>query len=156
MLRGLLAGQPFQYNGKHHQVKPTDFMLPPPPVQRPHPPIWVVGGWPAPKSMRRAARADGWLPNLVVKDGPAGKLTPEALREGIAFIRELREAEGLPMDGYDVIAEGVTPADHSGPHAEVRAWESAGATWWIEGDWSVERPAVREYALQRLTAGPPR
>ena len=60
------------------------------------------------------------------------------------------------MDGYDVIAEGVTPVGEPAAHAEVQAWEAAGATWWIEGDWSVDRPAVREYALQRLAAGPPR
>jgi alkanesulfonate monooxygenase SsuD/methylene tetrahydromethanopterin reductase-like flavin-dependent oxidoreductase (luciferase family) len=157
VVRGLLGGQPFSHDGKHYRVTPTDFMLPPPPVQQPHPPIWVVGGWPAPKSMRRAARADGWLPNLVTKDAPAGKLTPALLGEGVAFIRELRAAEGLPMAGYDVITEGVTsPDDPAAARAEVEAWQEAGATWWIEGDWSVERDTVREYALQRLSAGPPR
>jgi alkanesulfonate monooxygenase SsuD/methylene tetrahydromethanopterin reductase-like flavin-dependent oxidoreductase (luciferase family) len=157
VVRGLLSGEPFAYDGKHYQVKPTDFMLPPPPVQRPHPPIWVVGGWPAPRSMRRAARADGWLPNLLAPAGPPGKPTPDTLREGVAFIREVREAGGLPMAGYDVITEGVTPAaDPAAAREEVAAWQAAGATWWIEGDWSVERTTVQEYAMQRLSAGPPR
>jgi alkanesulfonate monooxygenase SsuD/methylene tetrahydromethanopterin reductase-like flavin-dependent oxidoreductase (luciferase family) len=157
VVRGLLGGQPFTHDGRHHHVTPTDFMLPPPPVQQPHPPIWVVGGWPAPKSMRRAARADGWLPNLLATDGPPGKPTPDTIREGIAFIRELRAAEGLPMAGYDIIAEGVTsPDDPAAARAEVEAWQEAGATWWIEGDWSVERSTVKEYALHRLAAGPPR
>jgi alkanesulfonate monooxygenase SsuD/methylene tetrahydromethanopterin reductase-like flavin-dependent oxidoreductase (luciferase family) len=157
VVRGLLSGEPFGYDGKHYQVKPTDFMVPPPPVQRPHPPIWVVGGWPAPRSMRRAARADGWLPNLLATGGPSGKPTPDTIREGIAFIRELRASEGLPMDGYDVITEGVTsPDDAAAARAEVQAWEAAGATWWIEADWSIERQTVREYATERLAAGPPR
>ncbi|HWH01504.1 MAG TPA: LLM class flavin-dependent oxidoreductase, partial [Pilimelia sp.] len=64
VLTGLWAGQPFSFTGRHHRVRPTDFMPPPPPVQRPRVPIWVVGGWPAPRSMRRAARWDGWLPHV--------------------------------------------------------------------------------------------
>ncbi|GAA0808382.1 LLM class flavin-dependent oxidoreductase [Spirilliplanes yamanashiensis] len=154
VLRGLLAGQPFTYAGTHYRVEPTDFMVPPPPVQRPHPPIWVVGAWPAPKSMRRAARADGWLPNVV----PAGtEFTPALLAEGLAWIRALRQAEGLPLDGYDVTAEGVTPAgDPDAAREKVAPWAAAGATWWIEGDWSVARERVRGYAEERLAAGPPR
>jgi hypothetical protein len=107
--------------------------------------------------MRRAARADGWLPNLLAADGPPGKPSPDTIRDGVAFIRDLRESEGLPMDGYDVITEGVTPADDpAAARAEVAAWEAAGATWWIEGNWSVEGQTVQEYAVERLSAGPPR
>ena len=40
---GLMHGQPFEYDGRHYQVQPTDFMLPDPPIQQPHPPVWVVG-----------------------------------------------------------------------------------------------------------------
>lgn len=157
VLRGLQAGQPFTYDGQHYHVRPTDFMVPPPPVQRPYVPTWVVGGWPAPRSMRRAARAEGWLPNLVSKDGPAGSATPETVRDGVAFIRALREAEGRSMAGFDVIAEGVTPAeDHDAARAEVERWHAAGATWWIEANWSVERDDIRQYAEARLAAGPPR
>src|SRR5688572_19821321 len=56
VLAGLWSGQPFAYEGRHYTVKPTEFAVPPPPVQRPRVPIWVVGGWPAPRSMGRAAR----------------------------------------------------------------------------------------------------
>jgi alkanesulfonate monooxygenase SsuD/methylene tetrahydromethanopterin reductase-like flavin-dependent oxidoreductase (luciferase family) len=160
VVRGLLAGQPFSYAGRHYTVEPTDFMPPPPPVQRPHPPIWVVGAWPVERSMRRAARADGWLPNYV--KGPRGayeqaQATPEAMAAGVAWIREHRQAAGLPADGFDVIAEGVTPAgDPAAARAATGPWADAGATWWIEGDWSVERARVRGYAEDRLAAGPPR
>jgi alkanesulfonate monooxygenase SsuD/methylene tetrahydromethanopterin reductase-like flavin-dependent oxidoreductase (luciferase family) len=129
-------------------------------VQRPHPPIWVVGAWPAEKSMRRAARADGWLPNFVT--GSPGhyehaKGTPEALAAGLAWIRERRQAASLPVDRYDAVAEGVTPGDDpAAAAAQVEPWAAAGATWWIEGDWSVERERVRAYAERRLAAGPPR
>ena len=40
---GLMAGQPFSYNGVYYSAAPTEFNLPDPPVQRPHPPVWVVG-----------------------------------------------------------------------------------------------------------------
>jgi alkanesulfonate monooxygenase SsuD/methylene tetrahydromethanopterin reductase-like flavin-dependent oxidoreductase (luciferase family) len=160
VLRGLLAGQPFAYSGRHYTVTPTEFMLPPPPVQRPHPPIWVVGAWPAEASMRRAARADGWLPNYL--DGPPGAYRraeprPEALAAGLAWIREHRQAAGLPPDGFDVVAEGATPADDpAAARATVEPWAAAGANWWIDGDWSVAREQVRAYAEKRLMVGPPR
>jgi alkanesulfonate monooxygenase SsuD/methylene tetrahydromethanopterin reductase-like flavin-dependent oxidoreductase (luciferase family) len=179
VLTGLWAGQPFEYDGRHYQVTPSDFMPPPAPVQRPRIPIWVVGGWPAPRSMRRAARFDGWLPNAVGK-GAAGPLAPEQVRAGAEWIRDLRTIEGLRVadesdadaahagaagatagagsntDGYDVICEGTTPHDDPAAGAElVRPWREAGATWWIESDWAQPREAVRDYAEQRLAAGPP-
>jgi hypothetical protein len=110
--------------------------------------------------MRRAARADGWLPNYV--KGARGayeqaKATPEAMAAGIAWIREHRQAAGLQADGFDVISEGVTPAgDRAAARAATEPWAAAGATWWIEGDWSVEPAEVRAYAEDRLAAGPPR
>jgi alkanesulfonate monooxygenase SsuD/methylene tetrahydromethanopterin reductase-like flavin-dependent oxidoreductase (luciferase family) len=155
VLTGLWAGQPFEYEGRHYQVTPSDFAPPPAPVQQPRIPIWVVGGWPAPKSMSRAARFDGWLPNVVGK-GASGPATPEQVRAGASWIRDLRTMDGLDVDGYDVICEGTTPADD--PQAAgrvVRPWREAGATWWIEADWSQPRQAVRDYAEQRLAAGPP-
>jgi alkanesulfonate monooxygenase SsuD/methylene tetrahydromethanopterin reductase-like flavin-dependent oxidoreductase (luciferase family) len=155
VLTGLWEGQPFSYDGRHHHVHESDFMPPPPPVQRPRIPIWVVGGWPAKVSMRRAARWDGWLPNVVRRGGAA--LSPDDVREGSRWIRDLRTVEGLDPDRYEVICEGDTPAGDPGEAGErVRPWRDAGATWWIEADWSQPREAVRDYGEQRLRAGPPR
>jgi hypothetical protein len=39
------------------------------PVQQPRVPIWVVGAWPRPKSMRRVLRCDGLLPLCFGEDG---------------------------------------------------------------------------------------
>jgi alkanesulfonate monooxygenase SsuD/methylene tetrahydromethanopterin reductase-like flavin-dependent oxidoreductase (luciferase family) len=154
VLTGLWAGQPFGYEGRHWSVRPTGFVPPPPLVQRPRIPVWVVGGWPAPRSMARAARYDGWLPNLVGRPGePTGPLGPEQLAEGVAWISEHRAAAGLPMTGYDVVVEGTTT---SGDAADVARWQEAGATWWIEADWTIEEPLARGYADSRLRAGPPR
>lgn len=156
VVTGLWAGQPFEYQGRHYRVTASDFNPPPPPVQQPRIPIWVVGGWPALRSMSRAARYDGWLPNLIDKGAsvPAG---PEHVHAGVEWIRDYRTVEGLAVDGYDVICEGLTPADDPAAAAAiVRPWSEAGATWWIEADWSQPRQAVRDYATERLAAGPPR
>src|SRR5512146_2163827 len=62
IVSGLWRGQPFSFEGRHYHVRPTQFFAPPPPVQKPRIPIWVVGAWPRPKSMGRALRWDGVLP----------------------------------------------------------------------------------------------
>jgi alkanesulfonate monooxygenase SsuD/methylene tetrahydromethanopterin reductase-like flavin-dependent oxidoreductase (luciferase family) len=60
---GLMRGQPFSYQGRHFSARPTDHLVPDPPVQRPHPPVWLVGariaGRARQPSLERAARLDG-------------------------------------------------------------------------------------------------
>ena len=65
-LTGLWRGQPFSYDGKHYQIKEPTFYPPPPPVQQPRIPVWVVGAWPSQKSMERALRYDGLLPTMLM------------------------------------------------------------------------------------------
>jgi alkanesulfonate monooxygenase SsuD/methylene tetrahydromethanopterin reductase-like flavin-dependent oxidoreductase (luciferase family) len=157
LMQGLWSGEPFTYSGAHFRAKPTDVMVPPPPVQRPRPPIWVVGAWPRPQSMRRAARLDGWLPAHIPKGGSYQEMTPDVLREGIEWLRERRAELGLDMQGYAVLAEGATPPDPQAAGAVVRPWLEAGATWWIDADWSEMDPErVRAASMTRLRAGPPR
>ncbi|MFB6722701.1 LLM class flavin-dependent oxidoreductase [Kribbella sp. NPDC056345] len=159
MLQHLWRDQPFEFSGRHYRSRKLPELMPPappPPVQQPRIPTWVVGAWPRPKSMRRAALQDGWLPNYAPLDGEPGEFTPELLADGVAWIRQERAAHDLTMDGYDVVVEGITAADESGPET-VRPWAEAGATWWIEADWSSMDPAeVRRTAEARLKAGPPR
>ncbi|MBK8731501.1 MAG: LLM class flavin-dependent oxidoreductase [Actinomycetales bacterium] len=72
---GLMAGQPFSYTGEHYSATPVTELVPPPPVQRPHPPVWVVGamhlGRHAQPSLDRAARREGLLPAVVDPAFPA-------------------------------------------------------------------------------------
>lgn len=160
MLERLWGETTFAYDGKHYKSRVlADPMppIPPPPTQQPRIPIWVVAALRRPKSMRRAARLDGWLPHYAPAEGEPGEFTPELLAEGMAWIREQRAADGLSMDGYDAIVEGKTPADDPAAAAAiVRPWADAGATWWLDADWSDLDPAgVREASERRLRAGPP-
>lgn len=153
MLTGLWRGVPFSYEGRHYRARPAERLVPPPPVQRPRIPIWVVGAWPSPKSMRRVARYDGWIPAFVPRSGEHGELTPDVLREGAAWIAGARASEGL-QGPYDIVVEGKT----SGPDAAhaVRPWAEAGATWWLEAHWDIDHRAVIDAGSARLREGPPR
>jgi alkanesulfonate monooxygenase SsuD/methylene tetrahydromethanopterin reductase-like flavin-dependent oxidoreductase (luciferase family) len=156
VLTGLWAGQPFSYTGKHYQVNPVPAdapATPPPPIQQPRIKTWVVGAWPRPRSMRRAIRYDGWLPNYFPPaDAPNAELTPAVLREAVDWIHHERGENSSP---YDVIVEGDTfLRDKSAAAREVQPWAEAGATWWIEANWMYAGP-VEDYASARLAAGPP-
>jgi hypothetical protein len=151
ILTGLWRGQPFSYTGKHYQVKPTDFNPPPPPLQQPRIPIWVVGAWPRPKSMRRVLRYDGLLPMGMDEQGQPSQLDPEGIRAAQAYIEANRQ-ETTP---FDIIVEGVTPGEDPGRAGEIiRPWAAAGATWWIEARWETASNS-REQLEQRLRQEPP-
>lgn len=149
-ITGLWRGQPFNFTGKHYTVRETTFILPPPPVQQPRIPVWMVGAWPFEKSMQRAARWDGLLPNVMdPQTRQHGPTTHEALRAMSDWIAGHRESEG----DYDIVMEGVTPGDEPAKASEiVRGWQQAGATWWIEGMW--DEPDM-DLVLRRLKQGPP-
>ncbi len=153
IISGLWGGQPYEFEGKHYQVKPTDFFPPPSPIQQPRIPIWVVGAWPRMKSMRRVLRFDGLLPVVMDPDGQFRETTPDDIRQMKAFIDENRK---LPTP-IDIFMEGETPGeDREQANEIVHKWEDAGATWWIEALWNVDRDASgRRLVRQRLLQGPP-
>ncbi|HEU4999547.1 MAG TPA: LLM class flavin-dependent oxidoreductase [Lapillicoccus sp.] len=150
---GLMRGQPFAFEGTHYSVTPTEFFPPPAPVQQPRVPVWVVGAYPARRSLERAARWDGLLATKT-GDGPDDAFTPDDLAQATAAVREIRAAHGLGWDGYDVVAEGVSEPGPAG-NAEVARWVEAGATFWVESDWSMGDDAVERHR-RRIEAGPPR
>lgn len=153
ILTGLWKGQPFQFTGQHYQVKPTGFMPPPPPVQQPRIPIWVVGAWPSKKSMARALRWDGLLPTVLKPGVGAGQASPEELKRMVEYMREQRTAD----TPYDVVVEGETPGDQPAAAREIlKPWVAAGATWWTETRWNVNRDAAGlRLVRQRIEQGPP-
>jgi alkanesulfonate monooxygenase SsuD/methylene tetrahydromethanopterin reductase-like flavin-dependent oxidoreductase (luciferase family) len=130
------------FHGEHYQYQTgrLDLSAAAAPVQD-RIPIWVVGVWPAPKSMRRALRCDGVIPQY---------RTEEPVPPDAAAVRAWLTEQGVPA-GFDVIADGETPADNSAAAATtVGGWAAAGCTWWLETRW-----AARDQMRERLAAGPP-
>lgn len=152
ILTGLWRGQPLRYVGKHYHIEPTDFFPPPPPVQQPRIPIWVVGAWPRPKSMQRALRYDGILPNVMPADGGARPPTLEDVRA----IRDYVAAQRAADTPFDIVVEGHTPGDKRAAANQVRPWAEAGATWWIEAQWGApDEPINLDTLRRRIEQGPP-
>jgi alkanesulfonate monooxygenase SsuD/methylene tetrahydromethanopterin reductase-like flavin-dependent oxidoreductase (luciferase family) len=138
ILDGLWSGEPFSFEGRHYSFGPMKFR--PTPVQRPRIPIWVIGVWPHRRSLARAFRWDGILPQTS---------DPETIRQ-IVDMATRERAEAGREGPWDVIADGWTSDDESSLRhvAEVR---EAGATWWVETDWNAPMKAIRS----RIAAGPP-
>ena len=154
IVTGLWRGQPFNYDGKHYTVRETTFSPPAPPVQQPRIPIWVVGAWRREKSMRRALRYDGLLPNII--DPQSG--ARDAHVEEFAAMRDYVAANRTEGGPYDIVAEGETPGDDAAAASAIlRPWQVAGATWWLESRWQLPRETdTLTIVRERIAQGPPR
>ena len=138
VVTGLWAGQPFTYSGRHYQIEPTSFPTIGSTVQQPRVPIWCVGAIDRPRSMQRALRWDGLLPQVVGGD----PVTLEQIEKIRAELGERR---------YDIVIEG------EGSQHSPAAWAEAGATWWIESMWGAMNESQPVLAAEdRLREGPPR
>lgn len=148
IVTGLWRGVPFEHQGQHYTVKvPVDFIhKPPPPVQQPRIPIWVVAAWPFEKSMSRAIQYDGIVPSSRGEDGHIRQATPDEVREIVMWTRERRSQP------IDIIVEGETP-DAAAVNRVVQPYADAGATWYIEAMWSAQDHTA---VLERAQQGPPR
>jgi len=150
ILDGLWSGRPFRYEGKYSQLKTMTFI--PRPVQRPRIPIWVVGAWPRPKSMRRVLKYDGLIPVIKKADGSHGNISPENVHEMKEFVERNRIVRGRMRREFDIVKDGVTPANEKKAKEIVTPYAESGATWWTETIWGVRRMGdVRK----RIRAGPP-
>ena len=142
---GLWGGQPFGYAGTHYTVTPTEFPTIGHTVQQPRVPIWCVGAIGREKSMARATRWDGVIPQVL--DGDGGARQPRL--DEVAELRTQLDAE-RPGEDVDIVVEG-TMSEHS-----PAAYADAGATWWIESMWDAmaeHSPVTAAY--DRLKQGPP-
>jgi hypothetical protein len=163
ILTGLWKGKPLTYDGKHYHLRPSSFFPPPPTVQQPRIPIWVVGAFPSEKSMARVLRYDGILPNIRKKtpDGSGHEFTtaePDDVRRLAAYVAERRPAVAGPDAGpFDIVVEGETPGgDPARSQEAIAGWAEAGATWWIEALWgAMEAENGVEQVRKRIEQGPP-
>ena len=143
ILDGLWSGETVTHRGQHYVVNGVS--LAPLPLQRPRIPIWIGGeGTPA---LRRVARWDGWLAPATSHDGtPTMAKSPERIAEMVAAIRRHRTTTApfeVAVDGYS------EPGDPALP----RAYEEAGATWWLESIHGTR--GTPEEMMVRVEAGPP-
>ncbi len=150
VLTGLWKGQPFTYEGRHYHIQPTDFNPPPPPLQQPGIPIWVVGAWPREKSMQRALQYNGLLPNFM---GPDGKV--QTGHPDLSVIRDMTDYVNRHTGerSYDIVMEGETDPKQPESLGMVRQLAALGITWWMEALWSLKDEKA---ILTRVKAGPPR
>ena len=151
ILDGLWSGRPFAFEGRHYRFGRMTFR--PTPVQRPRIPIWPVGAWPRQRSMRRTVRWDGIYVQAHGPDGKGAEVTPEVVAAVVNYGRRERPAE-LRDRPWDVVVEGTTPSgDPATAAAVVEPFADAGATWWIESDWS---GGFVDAIRKRINQGPPR
>jgi hypothetical protein len=103
-------------------------------------------------------RSLGRLLPTVIEDGTGRDLAgPAELTELVGEVKALRAKAGAEAEPYDVIIE----ADSSGEFIQLqppepKAWEEAGATWWIESWWSIDPGSEGLAEVRRhVQAGPP-
>jgi alkanesulfonate monooxygenase SsuD/methylene tetrahydromethanopterin reductase-like flavin-dependent oxidoreductase (luciferase family) len=154
ILTGLWHGQPFSLKGKHYTIKETKFYPPPPPIQQPRIPIWVVGAWQRPRSMRRALRYDGIIPTIADPSGGMRNPNPDE----IPRIKKYIETERSSRKPFEIVVEGRNlPSDEAKAREAVRPWAEAGATWFIATKWAaMDNPKLMDEFLDTIGKGPPK
>jgi hypothetical protein len=152
VLTALWSGE-LKHEGQHHHIDLTERrdLLRLEPVQKPRIPIWCVGAWPRPKSMRRVLRCDGVLPVFMDEKKRFREMKPDDVAELVAWLRD----HGAPK-GFDIVVEGETPDDPAAGAEIVQPLMDAGATWWNDSRWQLGSGRKRDRAIRaRLEAGPP-
>jgi hypothetical protein len=152
ILTGLWSGQPLDFKGKHYQVDTSKISWGyPPPVRPFHTsgiPIWVVGAWPSEKSMSRAARWNGLLPNVLDASGHAAFIQPST--DIISKMRDYILAKRGTLEGYDIVVETDLSSKNM-VMASVDDYARAGITWWLTSLWN---ESDLEIMRKTITRGP--
>jgi len=105
IIRALWSGREVQHRGTHFRADGVTFT--PTPVQ-PSPPIWVAARSARPGPMRRAARADGLIPDV----------DADAVPPMLDAIRALRGS----LDSFTLVGKGA-------PGVDPAPWIELGASW---------------------------
>lgn len=88
VIKQLWTGKDVSFNGRF--TKFSGVTLAPPPIQKPHPPIWVAGRK-EPAMKRATLYADGWIPYMY---------TPEQLKGSIATIGRFAREHGRDLSRF--------------------------------------------------------
>jgi len=148
LLAATSDGQAVAFEGAH--VRVDGLTLAPGTAQRPRVPVWVVGAWPARRSLERAARWDGWVVQRLRSEEP---VSPDELRGALAEVLALRAEAGVEGP-YEVVLSGRLPDDPGAARDLLAGYAEAGATWWVDAEWSPQ--VAHEWHLERVRRGPPR
>jgi len=109
MKKALSSDERFSHHSKRWHFE--DIIVEPPPVQRPHPPLWLAAG--RPDSLRKAA-AGGYS---LLLDQFA---TFDLILERLAIYREAVEASGRPFDPMSVaVARGIAIVRNEAERAQA-------------------------------------
>jgi alkanesulfonate monooxygenase SsuD/methylene tetrahydromethanopterin reductase-like flavin-dependent oxidoreductase (luciferase family) len=151
LLRRYWSGERVDHHGRHYHVH--DVTLLPASVQRPRPPVWIGGFWPARAPVRRAARWDGVVP--LFEDAKHGQAPPaDELRDLVTYVYQQRGTRA--QDHFEVIVGGASPVDPAGQRDLIAPLADAGATWWDERQLQRSDDLYRmRPVLRRVEAGPP-
>jgi alkanesulfonate monooxygenase SsuD/methylene tetrahydromethanopterin reductase-like flavin-dependent oxidoreductase (luciferase family) len=144
-VNALWSGEETAFEGSRVHV--DQVRMPLRPVQRPRPPVWIGGSWPARPPFRRAARWDGVMPTHR-GFGLGETMPPSELAAIVAYVRAHRD----PAPGeFDVVLEGQTTPDTAA--VRIAPYAQVGLTWWVEalGWWRGGPTEARD----RISAGPP-
>ena len=161
IMEQLHTGEEVNFEGEVYKVEGARLL--PRPVQRPRIPVWVGAMLPAKPGQRRAARWDGIMPHVMpamleetqdatdIDMRPLMAPTPDQIREVVEYTSSLRDTD----EPFDVIACGMTQGqDAETASATLRAYQDAGATWWME--WlDCGRPGTLKQMRELIEAGPP-
>jgi alkanesulfonate monooxygenase SsuD/methylene tetrahydromethanopterin reductase-like flavin-dependent oxidoreductase (luciferase family) len=131
LLRRFWSGEEVTHDGPHFRV--DGVTLTPGPAQH-HVPIWIGGN--RPRSLKRAARWDGWIADSADPTGMT--LSPEDVARSVETIGR--------ADDFDVAVLGENGRGHPADY------ERAGATWWLEN--LHDRRGSREELLKLVESGP--
>jgi alkanesulfonate monooxygenase SsuD/methylene tetrahydromethanopterin reductase-like flavin-dependent oxidoreductase (luciferase family) len=135
IVKRLSTGEVVSYEGRVVSLK--DARLQPPPVQRPHPPIWIGGNGPKRTLPLVARYADVWhawgSPNsLVESNARVDELAAEAGRDPASIVR----AGSLSLDDLETAKK----------HAAK--WRDAGCGYLVCGWPEAGRPQVEAFARE--------
>ncbi len=146
------AGRRFEHTGD--QVTTGPFRFPEPPVHG-RIPVWPVGVWdaqrPPRRSLDRALRWDGIVPQVRGESPEDAEAGPQQIRELVDWVAEQRGPDAGP---FDVVYQGRLDADPQVAARQAREVADAGATWWIESWWD-PATVTPEWLLDRVRQGPP-
>jgi probable F420-dependent oxidoreductase len=137
VLRTSLTTDAFAYEGVHFRSRGTTFR--PPPVQSPHPPIWIGGN--SRGAIRRSVdRGDGWVPfpnpesaGMTARTALLGDIDEFARR--LEFLREYAEEQGREAP-IDICFHPFSLHGDYDVHAvreEIAQLERLGVTWCVVG-----------------------